>query len=153
MPMEIAFNNSNTQKINYMYTADGIKIRKAVNDNGAVTTTDYNGNYVYENNTLKQFYHPEGYVENSNGNFTHVYQYKDIWNNVRLSYSDLNNNGVIETATEILREQNYYPGGLEHRGYNQVIRGVKNNLKQYQDQEFTEDLGLNTHECVSLPKN
>ncbi len=144
--MEIAFNNSNTQKIQYTYTADGIKIRKAVNDNGAITTTDYNGNYVYENNTLKQFYHPEGYVENSNGNFTHVYQYKDIWNNIRLSYSDSNNNGVIETATEILREQNYYPGGLEHRGYNQVIRGVKNNLKQYQDQEFTEDLGLNTHE-------
>nr|WP_299892375.1 peptidoglycan DD-metalloendopeptidase family protein [uncultured Lacinutrix sp.] len=46
----------------------------------------------------------------------------------------------------MLREQNYYPFGLEHKGYNSVIQGVKNNLKTYQGQEFTEDLGLNTHE-------
>ncbi len=78
--------------------------------------------------------------------FDYVYQYKDIWNNVRLSYSDLDGNGSINPNTEILREQNYYPGGLEHKGYNNVIQGVKNNLKQYQGQEFTEDLGLNTHE-------
>jgi len=35
---------------------------------------------------------------------------------------------------------------LEHKGYNNVTYGVKNNLKTYQGQEFTEDLGLNTHE-------
>ncbi|QTE21037.1 RHS repeat-associated core domain-containing protein [Polaribacter cellanae] len=76
----------------------------------------------------------------------YVYQYKDQVNNVRLSYSDSNNDGIIQPATEILRESNFYPFGLEHRGYNNTIIGAKNNLKHYQGQEFTEDLGLNTHE-------
>jgi hypothetical protein len=35
---------------------------------------------------------------------------------------------------------------MEHLGYNGSSYGVKNNLKTYQKQEFTEDLGLNTHE-------
>ncbi|MBC9795831.1 hypothetical protein [Sinomicrobium weinanense] len=86
------------------------------------TTTEYAGNYIYENSQLKLFFIPEGYVE-----------------------PDDNGEGVVG-ASEIRREQNYYPFGLEHRGYNGVMSGVKNNLKTYQGQEFTEDLGLNTHE-------
>ena len=46
MPTEIKFNNSNTKKINYIYAADSIKVRKIVNDNGNITTTDYAGNFV-----------------------------------------------------------------------------------------------------------
>jgi len=76
----------------------------------------------------------------------YVYQYKDQINNVRLSYSDLDGNGSINPSTEILHERNYYPFGLLHKGYNSVINGTVNNRHQYQDQEFTEDLGLNTHE-------
>ncbi|QXP72522.1 hypothetical protein H0I31_02140 [Tenacibaculum sp. AHE15PA] len=133
--------------IKYTYDATGVKLKKVVNG----TTTDYAGNYIYENNTLQFFNHPEGYVSPVNASdlsqgFKYVYQYKDIWRNTRLSYSDTNNDGVIDPATEILREQNYYPFGLEHKGYNGAIVGVKNNYKQYQDQEYTEDLGLNTHE-------
>ncbi|CAM1353728.1 hypothetical protein THALO_20006 [Tenacibaculum halocynthiae] len=146
MPTEIKFNNSSTRKINYTYDADGTKIRKITNDNGSITTTDYIGNYVYENNILKQISHPEGYIEPNGNSWQYVYQYIDIWGNTRITYADDNNDGVITASSEIRREQNYYPGGLEHRGYNTVLRGVKNNLKTYQKQEFTEDLGLNTHE-------
>src|SRR5690606_14983181 len=56
-----------------------------------------------------------------------------------------NDDGVVGTS-EIRREQNYYPFGLEHKGYNGGTYGVKNNLKTYQGQEFTEELGLNVHE-------
>nr|WP_241427200.1 RHS repeat-associated core domain-containing protein [Tenacibaculum finnmarkense] len=45
-----------------------------------------------------------------------------------------------------MREQNYYPFGLEHKGYNGNVIGAKNNKKQYQGQEYTEDLDLNVHE-------
>ena len=145
MPTEIKFNNSNTKKINYIYAADSIKVRKIVNDNGNITTTDYAGNFVYENNTLKQFYHPEGYVEPSGSNYLYVYQYKDHLNNVRLTYADTDGNSTI-AQSEIKREQNYYPYGMEHKGYNNTIVGAKNNLKTYQGQEFTEDLGVNVFE-------
>lgn len=145
MPSEIKFNGSNTQKINYTYSADGIKLRKATNNGGTISTTDYAGNFVYENNTLKQFFQEEGYVEPKGSGWQYVYQYKDIWGNIRLTYADDNSSGSV-TSAEIRREQNYYPFGLEHKGYNFASYGAKNNLKTYQGQEFTEDLGLNTHE-------
>ncbi len=145
LPTEIKFNNSNTKKINYVYAADRTKIRKITNDNGNVTTTDYAGNFVYENNALKQITQPEGYIEPNGSNYLYVYQYKDHLNNVRLTYADTDGNGTI-AQSEIKREQNYYPYGMEHKGYNNTIVGAKNNLKTFQGQEFTEDLGLNTHE-------
>src|SRR5690606_5865608 len=60
--------------------------------------------------------------------------------------ADDNNDGSIDPATEIRREQNYYPWGLEHKGYNDALYGAKNDLKTYQSQEFTDDLGLDFHE-------
>ncbi|MFY0604496.1 MAG: hypothetical protein JXQ93_11130, partial [Flavobacteriaceae bacterium] len=133
--------------IEYVYDATGVKLEKKVREYSSLTTTQYAGNFIYEDNKLQFFNHAEGYVKHSSTNgYEYVYQYKDMWNNTRLSYSDLDGNGSINPNTEILREQNYYPFGLEHRGYNNVIIGTKNNYKQYQGQEFTEDLGLNTHE-------
>ena len=61
----------------------------------------------------------------------YVYQYKDIWDNVRLAYSDLNGDGSIDSNNEILKERNYYPFGLEHRGYNNVVVGTENNHKTF----------------------
>jgi len=152
MPTKITVSSgSNTGTVDYVYSADRMKLRK-INSNG--TTTDYAGSFVYENGNLKQFNTAEGYVEPKDANdysvgFQYVYRYSDVWGNTRITYADDNGNGTIETGSsysEIRREQNYYPFGLEHKGYNTAMNGVKNNLKTYQKQEFTEDLGLNTHE-------
>lgn len=138
----------NSGTIAYIYDATGIKQKKIVSTGN---NTEYAGNYIYENGNLKQFYTEEGYAEPKNANdysqgFQYVYQYSDIWGNTRITYADDNNDGNIDASSEIRREQNYYPFGLEHKGYNNVSYGVKNNLKTYQGQEFTEDLGLNVHE-------
>ncbi|UOB16283.1 hypothetical protein [Abyssalbus ytuae] len=142
LPTQVSFASGNIQ---YIYSADGTKLRKTVNDNGNVITTDYAGNYIYENGSLKQITQPEGYIEPNGSDWQYVYRYTDIWGNTRLTYADDNGDGSVSTS-EIRREQNYYPFGLEHKGYNAAMYGVKNNLKTYQGQEFTEDLGLNTHE-------
>ena len=43
---------------------------------------------------------PEGYIEpNTSGGFDYVYQYKDHLGNVRLSYSDMNKDGVVAPAS------------------------------------------------------
>lgn len=139
-------NNEGTGTISYLYDATGVKVKKTALSGGSLTTTEYAGGFVYENSALKQISHSEGYLEpNGSGGYQYVYQLKDIWRNTRITYADDNNDGTI-TTSEIRREQNYYPFGLEHKGYNGASYGVKNNLKTYQDQEFTEDLGLNTHE-------
>ncbi|UOB18368.1 DUF6443 domain-containing protein [Abyssalbus ytuae] len=145
LPTEVKFDNSNAKKINYIYSADGTKLRKTVNDNGNVITTDYAGNYIYENGSLEQITQPEGYIEPDGNGWQYVYRYLDIWGNTRVTYADDNRDGSVGTS-EIRREQNFYPFGLEHKGYNTTMYGVKNNLKTYQGQEFTEDIGLNTHE-------
>ena len=144
LPKQVSFGNGN---ISYIYDATGTKLSKRVVESGKSDSfTYYAGNYVYENDVLKQITQPEGYIEPDGSSFQYLYQYRDIWGNARITYSDDNNDGVITASSEIRREQNYYPFGLEHRGYNSVIQGVKNNLKQYQGQELTEDLGLNIHE-------
>ena len=71
LPTKIVFNNddpafSRTPKaIEYTYDATGVKLSKKVNENFNITNTQYAGNYIYENSTLKFFSHPEGYVEPS----------------------------------------------------------------------------------------
>lgn len=81
-----------------------------------VVTTDYLSGFQYENGVLQFFPHAEGYVKHKGNNqFIYAYQYKDHLGNVRLSYADINGNGTIEPATEILEENNYYPFGLKHK--------------------------------------
>jgi len=140
--------NGNTGgTINYVYDATGVKLSKNVVTQNTTAVpekaTQYAGNYIYENNVLQFFNHPEGYVEptqNPDRPFQYVYQYKDHLGNIRLSYSDDDGDGHIDVRrdtgsqivdvdgdldfkNEIREESNYYPFGLKHKGYNNVITG------------------------------
>ncbi|UOB16277.1 DUF6443 domain-containing protein [Abyssalbus ytuae] len=145
LPTQVSFASGNIQ---YIYSADGTKLRKTVNDNGNVITTDYAGNYIYENGSLKIFFHPEGYFDVTgtppSGELegAYVYQYKDHLGNIRLSYSDADNDGVISGNTEIIEENSYYPFGLKHHGYNSVVSGVDHPYG-YNGKEEQNELGLN----------
>jgi RHS repeat-associated protein len=96
-----------TGTIDYVYDATGVKQRKTVTP-GA--TTDYSGGFQYENNDLKFFSQPEGYVDCNSGTYSYIYQYKDHLGNVRLSYSDSNNNGEIRPP---LTYQTVWQDGFE----------------------------------------
>jgi len=131
----------------------------------------YEGNLGYVN--LQFFNHPEGYIEKntvtSGGkqpivttDFIHVYQYKDHLGNIRLSYADDDKDGHVDiyrpggpywspldmdgdgdNKNEIREESNYYPFGLKHKGYNNVITG-RDHKREFADEEFEEELGKNT---------
>ena len=170
LPVLITFDapEGHTRNISYTYDATGTKLEKRVTDlihteagpEGTITTTQYSGKLVYEQTEnigidvpasmgmrLKYIQHAEGYaVPNEAGGFDYVYQYKDQVENVRLWYADLNKDGEINPNTEILREQNYYPFGMFHSGYNHALSGMRNNIATYQGQEYTEDFGVNVHE-------
>ena len=136
--------------IQYVYDATGAKIQKVVNDQNTTTTTSYAENFTYKNNVLQFFNHPEGYVNYNSGDFKYVYQYKDHLGNVRLTYSDKNNDGSVLASTnpntnELIEESNYYPFGLKHKGYNNVVSSNGNAAAQkygYQSKELQEELGL-----------
>ncbi len=149
LPTEIKFNNSNNKKITYIYSSDGIKQRKVVNNNGHITTTDYAGSYIYQKGKLEFINTSEGYVmPNNKKGFDYVYHYKDHLGNIRLSYRDANNNGKV-TQSEIIEEKNYYPFGLQHKGYNDAVNSLGNSLAQkfgYNGKELQDEHNLDWYD-------
>lgn len=162
--------NTLTNSISYIYDATGNKLTKITNVNNAAVTTQYDGGYVYSDMgstgvpTLQFLSNPEGYVKPVSGTFEsvdgfdkegdtptsssykYVFQYKDHLGNVRLSYSDSDLNGAINPTAEIIEESNYYPFGLQQKGYNYNVSPSGNALAQkfgYNGKELEESLGAN----------
>ncbi|WP_299243570.1 DUF6443 domain-containing protein [uncultured Aquimarina sp.] len=155
LPNTVAISNSEgTGNITYIYDATGAKQKKVVSG-GSSLIVEYAGNHVYENGQLKFFNHPEGYIEPSGTDkYDYVYQYKDHLGNIRLSYSDKDKDGHIDilrnntdvdgdgdNAREILQEKNYYPFGLQHKGYNDLI--VSEHKYGFNGVEEENEIGLN----------
>ena len=98
---------------NYIYASDGTKLQMKQD----TEVTDYLGNFQYASNTLtgtdtlSTLANEEGYYDFTNNRY--VYQYKDHLGNIRISYAKGNGSAAI-----ILEENNYYPFGLKHAGYN-----------------------------------
>jgi RHS repeat-associated protein len=142
LPKQHTFTSGN---IMYVYDALGTKLEKKVTEGSSVTTTRYANGYVYKEDNagevLEFFNHPEGYVDASGSGYEYVYQYKDHLGNVRLSYSDTDGDGQIAAATEILEENNYYPFGLKHKGYNSSITG-RDHQYGFGNREEIDELGL-----------
>ncbi|VXC03113.1 RHS repeat-associated core domain protein-containing protein [Flavobacterium sp. 9AF] len=117
LPTKIEFaNQPGAPKIEYKYDAMGAKVEKVVTSTNPTVTTSYVGNYIYENNVLQFFSQPEGYVSNNSGVFSYVFQYKDHLGNVRLSYADSNNDGVITSGTTEL----FYDGFENGSGWESI---------------------------------
>uniref|UniRef100_UPI001BD3D0E5 RHS repeat domain-containing protein n=1 Tax=Flagellimonas sp. 389 TaxID=2835862 RepID=UPI001BD3D0E5 len=147
LPTKVTIDNgSDNGTIDYVYDAIGIKLRKEISGS-STGTTEYAGNYIYKNGQLQFFDHPEGYVEpDGSGGYDYIYNYIDNVGNIRLSYTDADNNGSIDPANEIIEENNYYPFGLEHKGYNNVVNGTENNYQTFMGKEHQQELGLETYD-------
>ncbi len=136
----------NDGNIQYIYDATGIKLKKIVSEGSSLTATEYCGNYVYEQlgnsaATLQFFNTAEGYVEpDGSGGYDYIFQCKDHLGNIRLSYNDANNDQQI-TSNEIREENNYYPFGLKHKGYNSNTNG-RNHKYGFTGKEEQNEIGL-----------
>ncbi|WP_068944518.1 MULTISPECIES: RHS repeat domain-containing protein [Chryseobacterium] len=102
-----------------------MKVRKVF----GTETTDYLDGFQYTNSILKFFPTVEGYFNVETEKY--VYNYTDHLGNTRLSYSK---NGL---GTEIIEENNYYPFGLKHEGYNTLL-GNSSYQYKFQGQELQE---------------
>jgi RHS repeat-associated protein len=109
-----------------VYRADGLKVKKIY----GTKTTDYLDGFQYENNTLQFIPTAEGYFDFTKN--AYIYNYVDHLGNVRLSYYK-NSAGVLTT----LEENNYYPFGMKHDGYN-TLTGNPSYQYKYQGQELQE---------------
>ncbi|WP_260141710.1 RHS repeat domain-containing protein, partial [Elizabethkingia anophelis] len=115
LPSSITASIGNTD---YLYRADGTKVRKVFGGK----TTDYLDGFQYENGVLQFVPTSEGYYDVEKNKY--IYNYTDHLGNVRLSYTKGASGGA-----EIIEENNYYPFGLKHQGYNSS--SLANNTYQY----------------------
>ena len=100
LPGKVLFADGST--IEYVYAADGTKLRTKHVINGTTTTTDYCGNVVYENGVQKLLLTEEGYVTLADKQYH--YFLKDHQGNNRMVVSQ---SGTVEETNH------YYPfGGL-----------------------------------------
>ena len=126
LPSKVTFGDGST--IEYVYAADGTKLRTKHVINGTTTTTDYCGNVVYENGVQKLLLTEAGYVTLSDRKYHYYLQ--DHQGNNRVV---LNQNGTVEEVNH------YYPfGGLfassnnvQPYKYNGKELDTKNGLNLY----------------------
>ncbi len=59
--------------------------------------------------------------------------------NLRVAYSKKMEKPLKKTV-------HYYPFGLQHKGYNNIVNGVENNFKTFQGKEEEKELGKNTYD-------
>ncbi|MCY0968857.1 DUF6443 domain-containing protein [Chryseobacterium wangxinyae] len=133
----------------YTYRADGTKLRK-VNDGAALMSsqsTDYldGFQYFFNNDFMTCIGCPTPlavlqFVPTSEGYFDfeknkYIYSYSDHLGNTRLSYFN-GSNGI-----EVLEENNYYPFGLKHEGYNQ-LQGNYSYQYKYNGKELQTETGM-----------
>lgn len=161
LPVHIVFE---TGEITYLYNAAGQKLQKSVEGSDSITT-EYLTGFQYHNEALNHFAHAEGYVDVVEGKFKYVFNYTDHLGNIRLSYSDANNNNTI-SENEILEENHYYPFGLKHSAYNTQHQGYIHQEEldkfillqmpkfagdgsynyRYNSKEWQDELGLNMYD-------
>jgi len=138
LPTKITFGT--TGSIEYFYNASGQKLEKQVTEGTITAVTNYLGGYQYKDNVLEFFPTAEGYVKNTAGVLSYVFQYKDHLGNVRVSYTK----NPATQVLEIIEENNYYPFGLKHKGYNDYLATV--NKYKYNGKELQDELGLNMYD-------
>ena len=151
LPTRVNVDGANGGEILYTYTATGEKIEKRWRASGDqnYSTLSYINGLIYEKTpsgteSIKQITHQEGYVvADENNSFKYIYTYKEHLGNVRMSYSDVNGDGSID-QTEILQENNYYPFGLQHKGYNNNI--TLENLYKFNGVEHSQVFNTDLYE-------
>ncbi|MBL7867151.1 MAG: RHS repeat-associated core domain-containing protein, partial [Flavobacterium lindanitolerans] len=174
LPTKILFGGE-AWKIEYLYTADGRKVRKTAPylDSGidggiGARTMDYLGGFHYQDGILRFFPTAEGYVDvtkNKVGySYSYVFNYTDHLGNIRLSYAE---NPQLPGTLKVLEENHYYPFGLKHTNYNSDVLAFREkdpapglvlmappmslvpqfpyNYK-YNGKEFQDEMGMNIYD-------
>ncbi|WP_346986350.1 RHS repeat-associated core domain-containing protein [Chryseobacterium sp. POE27] len=100
LPRQIVSGGGN---MSYLYRVDGTKLKKTF----GTKTTDYFDGFQYENGQLKLIATGEGTYDYERTQY--IYNFTDHL----VTYSVADGGGVF-----YLKENNYYPFGLQHQGYN-----------------------------------
>lgn len=132
LPYEIT-NFSNNDKLKYIYTITGAKLRKTLNN---ANPRDYVGGIEYNNNVIEFIETEEGRAVPSGGGCSYEYSLKDHLGNTR---------AVVKEDGSIVQVQDYYAFGMEMNPGNAVASSPANQYK-YNGKEMQTELGLKQYD-------
>ena len=116
LPSKITLGDGNS--VSYTYAADGRKLQTVHKIDGTTTTTDYVGNMIYENGTLKRTLVDGGYYENDE----YYFYIQDHLGNNRV---------VAKQDGSVAQTNDYYPFGMEFASNtNGTVQPYKYNGKE-----------------------
>ncbi len=138
----IAADFSGGKKISWIYSADGTKLVQVYSGDSAATH-DYVGGFFYKDDQLLHLAHEEGRALNLSGIFRYEFNLTDHLGNVRVSFSDINYDGVIDT-NEVLQTDHYYPFGLRLGGLS-YQSGTENRYR-YNGKELHQEFNLGLYD-------
>jgi RHS repeat-associated protein len=140
LPRLVEFDNDDN--ITYTYTATGTKLRKTVTSWKTTTggTTDYAGQFLYQDNELSCIFTPVGRIVpmqyNDETFWKHEYNLKDHLGNTRIVFA-----AHPHGQPEVMQQTSYYPFGMTLQQQN--FGGVQSqpnkllyNGKELQDDEL-----------------
>ncbi len=116
LPTKVTFDASNY--IEYQYDAAGIKLQQKVTEGGSVVkTTDYVGEFIYEDGVLQLIQHEEGRVvpewnsgQTAINDWDYQYYLKDHLGNTRLTFAIEPEFYESEATMEVAAEANTFNG-------------------------------------------
>jgi RHS repeat-associated protein len=131
LPSRVWFGGDNY--IDYLYDANGVKLRKEVYVNKENTTsTDYVGNIAYTDGAFDYLITGEGRVTKPSGNFVYEYHLKDHLGNTRVAFE-----ATSSTSLNVTQRVDYYPFGLQFKS---KLSGTSNNKYLYNGKEMQDDV-------------
>ncbi len=141
LPVRMDFGSGNY--IEWIYSADGNKLRQTVYTNNSVTRTiDYAADTVYENGTVAFLNTGEGRARFlTGGSLQYEYDLTDHLGNVRVSFTKASN----AVTPLVLQQSSYYPFGMKLGGLSRVIGGTESSYA-YNGKELQTDHGLNWYD-------
>lgn len=102
---------SPTEYVQYVYDATGRKLRQIVVEGGVTKSTDYGGEFIYENDALQFINHEEGRAVMTGSSPEYQYHLKDHLGNVRTTFTTIEETeapvATLETAKETEDRANF----------------------------------------------
>jgi RHS repeat-associated protein len=112
------------KQLQYIYDASGRKLRQEVSTAGALTkSTDYEGEYIYENDTLQFINHEEGRIiagpVPASPDWEYQYHLKDHLGNVRMTFTSKHEADTAKATMETANVSDEQGGFLY---YNEAVK-------------------------------
>lgn len=134
------------KQVQYIYDASGRKLRQEVSKNSVLEkTTDYTGEYIYENDTLRFINNEEGRIVPDGNGWEYQYHLKDHLGNVRMTFTSKR---VVDNPVATMETANATAEHSEFLYYDEAVKinsSIFNHTNSGATQYATRLTGLTNH--------